>query len=511
MFWNKRIRREGFMTTGVVVIWVLIAGLVLLVFSRGGHRQAHGDNPTLLMLTPRDPLTLNQLYEGCLILGGTGAGKTTGPLDNILLPLLRNTGCGAIWLCAKPTEPSHALRMCRMAGREQDVIFFAPGSGLCCDPIAGELAAPGGTVESCVALLTSTVEAMQRSSGGGQEDGGFWKGLLSKLADFTIRTVERGTGTCTILNAYDLLTSAPQSKEEADSKAFWHDTYCGQCLMAAKERHPNDIDVALCADWWAGEWPRLAEKTRSIAHTQLTNLLKRFIHNPLRGMVAGQSNVFLDDPQKGNILILAMPVLEWRETGICFQTLMKAGVMRQTLRRDVRQSPLPVVCVADECQWFIVPEVDTMAQTVARQQRYISLAATQSIPTLVTALGGSEKARHEADAFVGLHMTKVLCASADHTTNHAMSELFGQSLHTFSGGSFHTGPYDPVGQFFGQQQCGNASFHTQYALDLQPLEFQKLAKGGPANHWIVESFIHQGGRTFSNGKTWIKTSWRQLV
>src|SRR4051812_10088836 len=102
-------------------------------------------------------------------MGGIGAGKTSGPMDNFLLPALR-AGCGAVWLCAKPDEPERAVRLSRQAGREADLILFKPGSGHCLDPLHAELTAVGGSVEAAVAMIDSVVQVSSRAQSGQGED-----------------------------------------------------------------------------------------------------------------------------------------------------------------------------------------------------------------------------------------------------------------------------------------------------------------------------------------------------
>jgi hypothetical protein len=61
----------------------------------------------------------------------------------------------------------------------------------------------------------------------------------------------------------------------------------------------------------------------------------------------------------------------------------------------------------------------------------------------------------------------------------------------------------------GLQLGGRGLFLT--SKDVRPEDFTRLRKGGKENNFIVDVYLFQGGRQFSSGKTWIKTSFRQMV
>ena len=90
-------------------------------------------------------VTLHQAYEGLLITGGTGSGKTTGPGAEAAMNLLR-TGAGFCVLCAKPDEFQRWAGYCE--GLDRPVIRFAPGTDAKCDLLSYELAHGEATVEA---------------------------------------------------------------------------------------------------------------------------------------------------------------------------------------------------------------------------------------------------------------------------------------------------------------------------------------------------------------------------
>lgn len=64
-----------------VVVFIVMALKALRWQPRwpGGRKAKAPPEPVMLWVTPQDPITLHQLYESCLITGGIGSAKTTGP------------------------------------------------------------------------------------------------------------------------------------------------------------------------------------------------------------------------------------------------------------------------------------------------------------------------------------------------------------------------------------------------------------------------------------------------
>lgn len=449
-------------------------------------------------------LTLHQAYEGLLITGGTGSGKTTGPGAEAALNLLKH-GAGFCVLCAKPDEFQRWAGYCE--GLDRPVIRFAPGTEAKCDLLAYELAHGEATVEAAAQLLDMLVEVASRT-GSGQGDEPFWALFAQKIFRRAIATVWLAKGTCSLSDVYKLIVSAPESVKQAISDDWQKTSFCAECVNELHTRHGDTGDAKLCRDFWAVEWPNLSEKTRSVGYAMTTNVLDKFLSGAVAEMVSsGVSTVTPEHVMDGAIVILDMPVLKWREPGQFFQIIFKTLVQRAVLRR-VNPSR-PVVVWADEAQFFTVPEVDGMVQTVARQAKLINVVLTQNLPMLISAMGGSEKARHEVDGYIANFQTKVLCANACKETNEYFSKLLGdERQYMLSGGTQQK--YDLIADFMGQSQ-GHAHFQEQWQPAVRPEDFTRLRKGGAANGFTVEALITQGGRSFWTGKTWAKAAFRQRL
>ncbi|MBL8693873.1 MAG: TraM recognition domain-containing protein [Planctomycetes bacterium] len=317
---------------------------------------------------------------------------------------------------------------------------------------------------------------------------------------------------------YRLVVSAPSSSEEFRSPGWQAKSFCFSLLRAAESRSKNarqSADFDLIADYFAMEWPRLAEKTRSVVLSTFTSMADVLQRGILRDKLCSGMNVTPDVVEEGKILLLDFPILEFGEVGRIAQCLFKYSFERAMERRDVRRNPRPVFLFADEAQFFLIPSHDMQFQTTCRSARVATVYLTQNLSNMYAALGGDEKARHEADSLVANLSTKVFHASDDPVTNEWASRLVGRSLQYFaSGGSSRpdTGFSGGMMGFGtdGDEGSSNAGFSESYEADLQPSVFTHLKTGGSQNGWVVEGVVVQRGREFqTTGKSWMITEFPQ--
>jgi type IV secretory pathway TraG/TraD family ATPase VirD4 len=469
-------------------------------------------NAPVCWLTDHDPLTLGQCCEGVLITGATGSGKTTGPADYVVRGLLR-LGAGALWLCAKPGEYERALALARQTGRDQDVVRFAPGERWTMDVLSTEITAPGGSVESAAQLLDALLRLAQRSSmQGGDEP--FWAALASRIIRTAITVLYAATGHASIADLDEVVASAPTTDEQFESDKFVRDSLCCRLIAHAGELdlpQAQKRDLAHAARFFLQEWRVLAPKTRSIGETMVRNVTSQFVTGELADLVSsGETNLPPESTQDGAIIVADMPALQFRELGQFFGMLLKGVVARATLRRAPTPDARPVMIVGDEFQLFCDAEQDAMTQTVARQSRLVTLAITQNLPSLYLAGGGNEKAKHAMDAFTGNLQTKFACSNSDTATNEFYSRMFGTHRELFFSGSTQTGDFDLVDDMLGLgSPKATASFSEQLQPCVHPHQFTTLRKGGPDFGYLVDAYVFQGGRVWSNGKNHVRSTFRQ--
>jgi hypothetical protein len=120
------------------------------------------------------------------------------------------------------------------------------------------------------------------------------------------------------------------------------------------------------------------------------------------------------------------------------------------------------------------------------------------------------KNRDDAISWVANHQTKLVFANGDRETNDYFSALCGQSKQLLGTSGSSNKPYDIASDMLGlPQDLGSYSCTQHWLPDVHPEAFTRLRKGGHENDFVVEAIAFQGGRKFSNGKTWIKASFEQ--
>lgn len=467
--------------------------------------------PSYLMpLTDQDALTLHQCYSGVLFTGGVGSGKST--IAEILALALLRAGCGFCVMVAKPSEVTRWQRLCVVANRSDDLIEFAPGGRWSCDLLDYTLShGATASVEEAVALLDIATDLASRQQGGNSQER-YWELLAQKVFRRSVATVWFGQQKASLSDVLRCIQEAPSSEAEASNPKWRAASFCYECLAKAKGRAVNQRELGLCADFWMGEWAtQLGEKQRGIAYSMTTNLLDVLLSGPGAEMLSsGVTTVSPDDCLAGKIVLLAMPVLQYREPAIYFQSMFKTLVQRAVLRREVNNESTPVVLWQDEAAWFMTKE-DALAQTIGRESKLISVAIVQNLPILYGALGGDEKARHESHAWVGNHATKFMASNADTETCNVQSALIGSSFHILTSG--HGGPQqeDPLRMLAGLPAKNCGGWNQQRVPDFPPEKFGTLRRGGEQFNGVVDMVVQQDGAQFkaNAGRPWVVTSFKQ--
>lgn len=471
--------------------------------------------PFLLPLNRWDGISLGQLFEGSLWIGSTGSGKSS-TAQHLMLALMA-CDCGMLFLTAKADDYAGIERLAKLARREADLVRFAPGEQWRIDFLNHELTSPGGSIQTAGQLLQDLLDFSTRTSSQHTNEP-FWQIAASRKVKMAMIVVFKAKGRCSILDLYNFCTSMPTmpgmitpTKPEDEALAQeWRQSFCCQCLLEAHQKWPDDPDLALAGDFVLKEWPRHGDgRTGASIDAHVINLLGTFAHGSVRELVASDTtNITPDDVLNGKLLVIDMPVLVGREPFQFVQMIWKLMVQRAALRRVVTPETRPAVVWADECQMHMLPSVDSMTQAVARSQKLIQVGITQNFPLMVSVL----KSREDVLAWMSNLQTWFMFANGDKETNELCSSRCGHSKHLFGSISASTGPFDVVADYMGlDDQRGSFSMQEHWHPDVPPEEFVKLRKGGADNNFIVDAYVSQGGRRFSNRKTWLKCSFRQMV
>ena len=474
-------------------------------FSRLLHRPPAEDahlppawqlDAPLIRFSKRDPWRVRDAFEGTQIFGATGSGKTSGSGRLLALNLLQH-GFGGLVLTAKPDEAARWQAYAEHVGRGADVRLFQVGEQAAFNFLAYELAHAGrgeSLTGNLVELFCTVVEASERRRQGAANEA-YWERALRQLLRNAIDLVVLATGSLSLPELARVITSAPNSREEARDPQWQADSLCYQLMSQAQERVPPDDprrgDLEVTISFWLEDFAGLAERTRSIVTNSFTSLCDGFLRSPMRELFCGETTLSPDDVLAGAVVIIDLPLKEYQETGRLAQVLWKHVFQRAVERRDSKAHPRPVFLWADEAHLFVTRH-DAEFQSTARSSRCATVYLTQGLPNYHATLGGPSSG--EAESLLANLSTKVFHANGDVTTNEWAQRLFASTWTTRGAfGSSSQRAADPLDGL-----VTTTSSNQQQSLDPQVIahRFTTLKKGGPAAKFQVEGIVHQSGRVW---------------
>lgn len=277
------------------------------------------DRP-LLRLSPQDALTIGQLMQGVLVLGATGCGKSTGSLFALAMSFL-SAGFGGLVLTVKPDEAKTWVRYCRATGRERDLIVVSADGPWKCNLFKYEVERPGagaGQTENLNRLLCSLAELSERGQGSSQNES-FWRNAQAQLLRNTIEICKAARGTVSIADIHEVIRSSPQSPVDLESDRYRDQSFCFRSILAAEERDlptSQRKDFEHAASYMIGEFPHLADRTRSSIVTGVTGVTDVFMRGTLRELFCTETTFIPEMTYlQGRIVLLDLNVKQFGETG----------------------------------------------------------------------------------------------------------------------------------------------------------------------------------------------------
>jgi hypothetical protein len=463
---------------------------------------------------PDDWLRLEECYSNIFISGQVGSAKTTGVGALLARGLLRHPSKpGALVLCQKPDEAQRWIKYAEDCGRADDVMHVYLGGPHSIDLLDYELSAKGGGVESAGVLLDVILEVANRNRQRTSSDS-YWPESSGRQMRYAMTLIRMAGYVCGLQEVLEFCQSLPADAEQLKDPAWKASSYAVNCLLAAAESHSRERAFQLAGDWLISEWSSLAEKTKSIISSVTNNTLDRFLSGPFADLICGNTTFSPEDPiERGRLLIFDLPGAVYGPPAQWASVAVKLLTQRALMRRDLTKPCRPVILWCDEAANFCVPEMDAMFLSQSRQFKAICVNIVQNLPLIITALGAAEAARHQAMAWLSNHATIFACANSDPETNHLMSSMCGETKEIMHGGSGGTdNNYNVFDDLMGTYRGhAHASWNETYRPSFPADRYSRLLRGGRDNDFIMEAVVFQSGRTFSNGKTWIKSAFRQVI
>jgi type IV secretory pathway TraG/TraD family ATPase VirD4 len=187
------------------------------------------------------------------------------------------------------------------------------------------------------------------------------------------------------------------------------------------------------------------------------------------------------------IIICDWPMLEYgHETGRLINVLLKLIFQRAWLRRDLAESPNPVLLWQDEYQYFVTKR-DNFFQETCRGSRVAVVALTQNILAISEALGETQPGS-KTKSLLGNFATKVFMQQNETETCTYAADQIGKAYKFFE--NFNSSSGHEQGQ--GTTSVGGS---RQLAYLVEPIEFSRLSKPTVDNP-LAQSVVYQSGRPF---------------
>jgi hypothetical protein len=434
--------------------------------------------------------TVYDALTGVAIFGATGSGKTSGPGKHIAYAYLAHR-FGGLVLCAKPGERRQWETWANETGRSDDLVIIEKDGQWrynFLDAEASRAGVGGGMTINIVALLDEVAGALAREdeSGGNNR---FWDDALHHMNTNLVDLPLFASLPVSLSLLRSIVNSAPLSIEQLRSEEWQETSACAAILREADQAtmlaDPGTrADFEECKNYWLIEWPNLSEKTRSIISLSFSMLVRPFITRPLADLLSKDTTICPEDAFDGKIIIVDLPIQEFRLAGRVAHLVWKYCFQVAVLRRMPPSEGYlrPVFLWADEAQNF-VSEFDAEYQAVARSAGGCTVYLTQNRESYKRVLGNDAA----VDSLLGNLQCKIFCQNSGETNEWA-ARLLGERYINISG--TNVGHSD-----IGHQHSG-VSTSEQKRHFVEPSAFTTLKRGGDLNGRQVEAIVYNGGKQF---------------
>lgn len=473
------------------------------------HKVTDALDAALLRWNDCDVFTVRDLLSGGVaIFGRTGSGKSSSSGKALARAIVGYGNSGGLILAAKPEDDRRMWeRIFADAGRADDLLIFNPEHPLRFNFLAYEMACGGHTrnITRCITTIGETLRSSDTAAG---ENADFWQREQERMIFNAVEVVKQATGKVSAPDLQRFISTAAMNPLQIGSPE-WQAQFHNQCLKAAFEKDKSPIeehDFELAKEFWLGEFPNMADKTRSSILTGVMGVLHVFNTGMVRELVSTTTNVTPDDMFRGKWVLVDMAPAEWGDIGKFVSSGWKFLAQRAVLRRHATENDAINVIWCDEAQQFVNSH-DAHYLAQCRSHKGCMVYLTQSLHSYYSAMQG-EKGRHHADALLTNFHHKVFHALGDVQTAEYASGLIGKELMTFVGGSMSPSEsaYD---ELMGRSRY-TGSFNQHFEKVLQDNVFMNgLRTGGHANGLVCDCIVVRSGEPFVSGQNYLMTSFSQ--
>lgn len=339
------------------------------------------DTP-LVMLSESDFISLRALVTGVFAVGMTGSGKTSGSLSTFIRAAML-AGAGGIILCATAGEAERYKRYAAETGRAHQLIVVDKTLAHRFNFLTYQLAACRGSVFEAVNVLLEILNAAEGNfdNGGSKGNEQFWQTSTRQLLAMSLAPLWAAYGRITLPELMRFIHSRPTSTVQLDpdgpwlARSFWAQTIALAEIGGEHPMPPEDYEPVWT--YWTSESDMLSadQKTPANIVKTLTGKLDPFLMGDLRQLFTTDLTFTPEITFFGGLILLDLSAHEWGNEGIFAQHIIKTMWQKAVQRRERTDTMRPLMCVMDECQYFLA-EADKLFISTSRDNRVVNIAAS---------------------------------------------------------------------------------------------------------------------------------------
>jgi hypothetical protein len=461
--------------------------------------------------------TLKNAFEGILILGRTGSGKTTGSGSTFAEAFLR-AGFGGLVLTVKAGEADYWRRLCAWCGREDDLVVVERGGNWKLNLLAYEAQHPGrgGALSENLTTFCRNLLAILSRSKGASTNEQFWESAGDQLLNATFDLFLLAGGGITFDRLADFVAAAPTDKVPKTEEDWLKVPTFGGVYREAKQAAVSPEDKRIfgrASQYWLTIYPGLSSKTRTSVTLGVYAMFDTFRGRDMPALISSETNLAPESIMGGKIVVLDLPLKELQHAGLMVQSAWKY-LFQVALERQKRSNiPAcrPVFLWEDEGQHFF-SQHDHHFQNTARSARVCRVILTQNLHSFIKEFGRDGESA-TMTVFGNLN-TKVFHNNSDTATNRWAAEQFGkvinQRLSISQGSEPQSKSFlDALRQSFDPPDRTSVSSAEHWEDAVRPEEFNDLRTGGPEYNFMVDAYITWMGLTAEDGNHFLKISFQQ--
>ena len=446
------------------------------------------DRRALIKCNNKEPWTIGDSFEGVQVFGDSGSGKSSTSAKVLAASMLR-AGYGGLVLTVKPEDSTDWKQWLLENGREQDGIFFEPGSGHCFNFLDYELRRGrelGRGSRGAAQILAELISLTQRSSGKADD---FWNQAANEMVANILELFLAAGVLPSLQLAKEVVESAPKSISQARDLLWQSESRCWELIQKGRANAASAPDFAMAENYWLKHFPDMADKMRSsIVVTFGASVAQHFCFDDVHRLFGKLTNVTPEDIFNGKIIVVNMPVKTFGSAGRFAAIIWKYCVQLAVERRSDKRRP--VFIFADESQHFFT-DYDQLFQTTARSSRCSVVYLTQNLGNYMSQSPG-EAGRHRVESMCNCLKTRILHQCSDPATRNWFANAIGKHRIT-----------RPDSDSVSYGKGKPTSSHSEKLVDdywVLPDLATSLKTGGIANNYQVTAIVTKAGKMFSNGR-----------